>query len=79
MPLERLGNGGWVATGPAIDLVRLVALKHRLKLEILGIRFKGPTTSTVLRREFGWHERSRDDLLQHLIAHIAAVREEKLQ
>jgi len=75
MPIESLGNNGWVATGKSVDYARLAALRGRLKLEILGIKFRGSPTSTILRREFKWPTRDRRALLAQLEAYMKSVKE----
>lgn len=37
-----------------IHKARLIALWHRLKLEIKGLKFRGQSTPTILKREFGF-------------------------
>jgi len=47
-------EGGTTITPPHIGLVRLMALRGRLKLEIVGIKFRGMTTGSILKNEFGF-------------------------
>ena len=76
MPIKALGNDGFVATGKSVDYYRLVALRGRLRMEILGIRFRGTPTAEILRREFGWSSRSRVAILSRLEDYIESVKEE---
>lgn len=47
-------DGGFVATGDGIPLVRLVTLKAGLKLEIVGMRVsRGPTCYSILKKQYG--------------------------
>lgn len=76
MPVQGIEGGGWVATGKSIDYVRLITLRGRLRLEILGIKFRGRPTSVIIRKEFGWVDRERRALLQRLEEYIESVKEE---
>ena len=53
MTMERLGQDGFVATGKHIELVQLVALRGRLKMELRGIKFRGGSTFTKVRNKYG--------------------------
>ena len=37
-----------------IAKARLIALWHRLKLEMKGFKCRGPSTQSILKREFGF-------------------------
>lgn len=40
-------------TPEQIQLYRLAVLIQRLKIEIVGLKFRGPTTYMVIKKEFG--------------------------
>lgn len=47
-----------VLTGDGITYYRLAALKARVKLEMLGMKCRGPATTPIVRREFGLKARA---------------------
>lgn len=53
MPIE-VTEAGTVVTGEEIKLVRLLALKGALKLEIKGLKRRGCSVSSMLKKEFGF-------------------------
>lgn len=70
MPFTKVsGGGGVVITGDSISLYRLLTLKYRLKLEIAGMKFKGHSTYSIIKREFNWTG-SKEKILARLTAHI---------
>jgi hypothetical protein len=55
MPITGNQETGYMITGDSIKDYRVLALKQQLKLEIKGLRFKGPRTSyTIIKKEFGF-------------------------
>ena len=52
-------------TGAQIPKARLVALRYGLKLEILGMKKKGPSAYSILKKEYGY-KGSRKDVLSQL-------------
>ena len=55
MPISGSASEGYTITGKSIRDFRVLALKQQLKLEIKGLRFKGPRTSyTIIKKEFGF-------------------------
>jgi len=55
MPISGSASGGYMITGDSIKDYRVLALKQQLKLEIKGLRFKGPRTSyAIIKKEFGF-------------------------
>lgn len=53
MAIEVFPGGGMVVTGEHINLARLLALKGALKLEILGMKRRGRSAFSILKKEFG--------------------------
>lgn len=53
MPVEQLEGGTLVVTGNSISTYRLLALKHALKLETLGMKRRGGSVLSVIKKEFG--------------------------
>ena len=52
-------------TGEQIPKARLVALRSGLKLEILGMKKKGRSAYSILKKEYGY-KGSRKDVLSQL-------------
>ena len=52
-------------TGEQIPKARLVALRHGLKLEILGMKKKGRSAYSIMKKEYGY-KGSRKDVLSQL-------------
>ena len=52
-------------TGEQITKARLVALRYGLKLEILGMKKKGRSAYSILKKEYGY-KGSRKDVLSQL-------------
>ncbi len=47
-------SGGFVADGPVeVAAFRALALRGMLKLEAVGMRRRGPSALSIVRREFG--------------------------
>jgi hypothetical protein len=72
MSVENVG-GATAITGEHIQVARLLALKGRLKLEIVGLKSRGRSTSTILKQEFGW-KGNKQKLLTQLEGHIAGLK-----
>ena len=53
MPITAIEGGGMIATGAGIPMFQLLALKGRLALEVEGITFRGRTTYSIIKQEFG--------------------------
>lgn len=54
MGIKTFGDGGFVATGDGIPLMRLATLKAGLKLEIVGMRVsRGSTCYSILKNQYG--------------------------
>jgi hypothetical protein len=62
MAIERT-EGGTMITGPDIHRTRLIALRGRLKLETLGLHFKGRPSSVIIRELTGLKARNKLKLL----------------
>ena len=43
-----------VVTGPAVEWVRVLALRRALKLEVLGMRRRGRSVYSIVKEEFGF-------------------------
>lgn len=53
--MQKHGNGGFTLTEPhEINAFRLLSLKGRLKMELLGMKFRGGSTFAMVKREFGF-------------------------
>ena len=52
MPVEQ-SNGCTVITGDAINVYRLITLKHTLSLEIKGMHRHGRSVYSLIKKEFG--------------------------
>lgn len=63
-------------TGDDIDLFRLISLKGRLKMEIAGMKSRGYSAATILKKEFGWKGNNKK-ILELLEAHIEEVKENR--
>lgn len=46
------GGGFVVDTPKGIQCYRMMVLKHRLKFETLGMKSRGPSTFSIIKREF---------------------------
>ena len=44
---------GFIVTGKGIDAFRLKAMQGRLKIEAAGMKFRGPSTLSMVKSEFG--------------------------
>lgn len=69
MPIEHTDTGATIITGDSIDLYRILAMKHRLGLEVKGLRFKINTAPHV-RKLIGSKTRSKAKLLEEFEAWI---------
>ena len=55
MPIENDKDGGFMVTGKAIGLYRLMVLRRGLKLEAVGLKMtRGRSCLAVVKSEFGW-------------------------
>ena len=53
-----------------IQLFRLIVLRGNLQLEMKGLKGRGPTAYSILKKEFGW-KGSREKILAQLSELIA--------
>ena len=54
MAIEKLKSGGFCFTGKeSTGLYRLMVLKGRLKMELMGLKFR-QSTYALIKREFGF-------------------------
>lgn len=63
MPIERTDTGATIITGDSIDLYAILAMKHRLGLEVKGLRFR-VNTAPAVRKLIGSKTRSKQKLLE---------------
>ena len=75
MPIENV-QGATVITGNAISLFRLMSIRGRLKLELKGIKFRGGSTFTVVKKEFNL-KGSREKVLEQFEAIVEAAKEKQ--
>ncbi len=47
-----MGEALVVSDPEGIELYSLLAMKHRLKLEMLGLKFRGRTTYSIIKERF---------------------------
>jgi hypothetical protein len=47
-------EGGTIITGEHIPLYRLLVMKQALKLETLGMKRRGESVHSIVKREFGF-------------------------
>lgn len=74
MSIKTHGDGGFVATGNHIQVVRLMALKAALKLEIKGIKMaRGVSACSIVRKEFGFKGK-KEQILAQLEKHIEEMK-----
>lgn len=66
MPVEKLEGGTLVITGDSINTYRLLALKHALKLETLGMKRRGPSVLSIIKKEFGLKGKSGEVLVKFI-------------
>jgi hypothetical protein len=69
MALEITPGGGFIATGNDVHKVRIVALKHRMRLEMRGLKFRGRSTYAILKSEFGLRGNKESVYLQFCDMH----------
>lgn len=72
--VEQLPSGGMMLTGPGIGLYRLLAFKHAIKLEALGMKHSRGSMTARAKKEFGF-KGNRDKVLVQLEAYIAKYAE----
>jgi hypothetical protein len=53
MAIEKTEDGTLVITGEHIDVYRMLALKGALKLEMLGMKRRGPSAYSIIKSELG--------------------------
>ncbi len=53
MAIESLGSDGFVITGESTILFRMISLHSALKLEKLGMKRRGPSALSIVKKEFG--------------------------
>lgn len=68
MPVEH-HEGGTLITGKEIDSYRICALRGALKLEIAGMRRRGPSAYSIIKKEFGF-KGSKTRVLEQLTNYI---------
>ena len=74
-PIERTEGGGTMITGTGIDVYRMIALKGAVKMEGLGIRFKGPSRTAEAKRLLGLpRSTKRETLIEQLQARAEELR-----
>jgi hypothetical protein len=59
-------NGATVITGDGIAYFQLLSIRGRLKLEIAGIRFKGPNTLKSVNAIFGQNFKTKKAALEFI-------------
>lgn len=69
-PITRSESGAITITGNEIDLFSLLSQRAALKLEILGMKRRGPSVASILKRQYGW-KGSKEKLLAMLETEIA--------
>jgi hypothetical protein len=52
-------NGSYTITGKDIDTYRFLTLKSALKLEMLGIKRRGASALSILKKEYGFKGNSK--------------------
>ena len=76
MAIEAIGDGGVCITGKDdMALYRLCVLKGRLKLELVGLKFR-QSTYALVKREFGL-KGSRQKVYEQFCAHVEKLQEER--
>lgn len=70
-------NGGTIVTGEAsISIVRLLSMKGAVKLESVGLKFRGGSRTVVMRKELGLKARTpHADVIKAIESKIATLRE----
>ena len=63
-----------IDTPEGIEMYRLLALRYALKLEIVGMKRRGPSAYILLKREFGFRG-DKAAVLAQLLALIAIKKE----
>ena len=59
-----MNGGGFVASGPVeVAAFRALALRGMLKLEAVGLKRRGPSALSIVKREFGIRARTAADAL----------------
>lgn len=54
MPVTISPTGAVMITGKSLEDVRLITLKHALRLEVFGMKRRGPSAYSILRSEYGY-------------------------
>lgn len=70
MTIENVG-GATVVTGEHIELVQLLAIRGALKMEMSGLKRRGPSASSIVKARFGF-KGNKEKLLAQLQAYIEA-------
>jgi hypothetical protein len=68
-----VGEAGTTFTGEAIELYRLIALKHGLALEIKGLRRRGDSCYSIVRRELGFRG-NKEAVLRQLTDYVEVMK-----
>ena len=63
MAIETMGDGGFMVTGEHIQVYQLLALKARLKIEAVGLGFRGRSTLSIVKDLTGLRARSAKDMV----------------
>jgi hypothetical protein len=72
--VESLPGGGTIVTGRDVGTYRLLALKHALKLEMMGLKMsRGPSAFAIVKREFGL-KGNKQRVLEQFTALVEAVK-----
>lgn len=53
MPIERTTSGAIMCTGGGIEVYRLLAMKSRVNLESKGMKCRGPSSTSIMKKQFG--------------------------
>lgn len=53
MTIEIYKDGGMSITGDSVDFYRMAALKGALSLELKGLKRRGPSAFSMVKREYG--------------------------
>lgn len=79
MAIKVFEDGGFAVTGKRdTELFGLMAMEKKLTMEVeKGFKWGGVSTAEVLRRRFGWTDRSKKKILEKLREEIARRKEER--
>jgi len=79
MPVEKDAHGNLTITGTAIEVASWLALKHALKLQLLGINRSSGRASAIAKRRLGIPQSKRpkiDTLIAAVEAKIEQLEQE---